>query len=528
MLYSFCKSHRYFCFFLTLCCILLLSLNTALAVEGDYTRVDSIKRIATSTKANSGTDRCYLKATPFEAGTTKGTVGKGNVIYITGKVINKYENAWYITENGYFVYSGDIDIKVKDASFKSTSIQSIAKVTSADYLYVKPYDASEKTSISKGTHVRLVSKVVNSYGNTWYKTNNGKYIYSGCISTPSSYLTINSDKYLVVSTKDASSSDPCNIKKTPFESGSTVRKVAKNSSFVIIAKLKNSSGQTWYKTSDGYFVNSNDVKIPEYVELSCSYNRATSLKKNSGSDACFIKKTPYEAGVTVRKQEKGTSFAISGAVRNKYNNLWYRTNDGYYVYSGDVEVYTSTSSSASKQTAKITKQPTSVTVNDGDKATVTITAKGDGLTYQWYAKEAGANGFKKSSATGTSYRATISSANSGRQVRCVVTDKYGNKVTSDTVTLKARAVAKITKQPTSVTVAAGTKATVKITATGDGLTYQWYAKEAGASSFKKSSATGITYRATITKANSGRQVRCVVTDKYGNKVTSKTVTLTAK
>lgn len=43
----------------------------------------------------------------------------------------------------------------------------------------------------------------------------------------------------------------------------------------------------------------------------------------------------------------------------------------------------------------------------------------------------------------------------------------------------------ITTQPKSVTVAKGATATVSFTASGDGLTYTWYYKNKGATSFTK-------------------------------------------
>jgi hypothetical protein len=117
---------------------------------------------------------------------------------------------------------------------------------------------------------------------------------------------------------------------------------------------------------------------------------------------------------------------------------------------------------------------------------------------------------------------------SGRQIYCVVTDKYGNTVKSKTVTLTiAPAVLTITAQPKDTVVPkAGDTATVPLKATGDGLTYQWYYKNPNMSKFSKSSITKDTYVAEMLDYRSGRQIYCVITDKYGNTVKSETVTLT--
>ena len=88
---------------------------------------------------------------------------------------------------------------------------------------------------------------------------------------------------------------------------------------------------------------------------------------------------------------------------------------------------------------KITTQPTNVTVASGAKAKVTIAATGEGLTYQWYYKDKGSSKFYlTTSFTSNSYSVTMSGSRAGRQVYCVVTDKYGNFVTSNTVTLNMK------------------------------------------------------------------------------------------
>ena len=56
------------------------------------------------------------------------------------------------------------------------------------------------------------------------------------------------------------------------------------------------------------------------------------------------------------------------------------------------------------------------------------------------------------------------------------------------VNANAATAVSITKQPTSVTVANGATAKVSFTATGDGLTYRWYYKDAGAADYSYTSS----------------------------------------
>ena len=177
---------------------------------------------------------------------------------------------------------------------------------------------------------------------------------------------------------------------------------------------------------------------------------------------------------------------------------------------------------------KIIEQPTNATAPNGQRVTTTFTATGDGLKYEWYVKNKGATTWGKSSLTGAAYFVTMKDNVDGRQVYCIVKDQYGNSAKSDVVTLSMIHDLKITKQPANVTVANGSKAQTSITASGDGLTYTWYIKNAGQSTWGKSSATGSSYSVTMKDSINGRQVYCVIKDKYGNSVKSNVVTLKMK
>ena len=87
---------------------------------------------------------------------------------------------------------------------------------------------------------------------------------------------------------------------------------------------------------------------------------------------------------------------------------------------------------------------------------------------------------------------------------------------------------RITKQPSNVTVVGGLSGSVTVTATGDGLTYEWYYKDADSDGFVRASATGSTYTITMTNNADGRLAYCIVRDCYDNWVQSNTVTFTKK
>ena len=179
-----------------------------------------------------------------------------------------------------------------------------------------------------------------------------------------------------------------------------------------------------------------------------------------------------------------------------------------------------------RMAATITTQPKTAYAKLGEKAKITVKAVGDELTYQWYVKDVGDSKYFLSSIDTPTYSMKMKESNHGRRAYCVITDAYGNSVKTKTVYL--RVAASIKTQPKSVTVAEGKTAKVILEAVGDELTYQWYIKNEGASKFSKSSVTKATYSCKMSEKADGRQVYCVVTDKYGKTVKSNTVTLKMK
>jgi len=218
---------------------------------------------------------------------------------------------------------------------------------------------------------------------------------------------------------------------------------------------------------------------------------------------------------------------------NEYTTEMSASRDGRQVYcvvtdANGNSVQTNTVTMSMKEEAaalKITKQPADASAAIGAVVKTTVEAEGEGLTYTWYVKDPSGTKFSKSSVTKNTYSYTMTAAKSGRQVYCVITDAAGNTVQTNTVTLSAAAAIKITKQPADVQAAVGVTAKTTVEAEGDSLTYTWYVKDPGASSYTKSSIAKNTYSFKMTEAKSGRQVYCVITDANGDSVTSDVATL---
>jgi hypothetical protein len=176
-------------------------------------------------------------------------------------------------------------------------------------------------------------------------------------------------------------------------------------------------------------------------------------------------------------------------------------------------------------------------VDVGELAFVTVDAAGpdgtaEGLTYQWYLRANENAAWSKSSIRGDTYSITMIPSKSGRQVRCVVTDAYGKTARSEVFTLtmvipeEYAEGPEIITQPTDASAARNKTVRATVAAEGVELSYQWYFRDDENAAWKKSSLTGDTYSVKMIPSKSGRQVKCVVTDKYGRRVTSEIATLT--
>ena len=178
---------------------------------------------------------------------------------------------------------------------------------------------------------------------------------------------------------------------------------------------------------------------------------------------------------------------------------------------------------------KITKQPSNVTVKKaGNKATVKLTASGDGLTYQWYIKTPGSKKYVKAGSSKPQYSMKVTKAKSGTTVYCKVKDKYGNTKKSNTVTLKIPSPVKITKQIISFVDMFDRRVyrvKMKIDAMGEGLTYQWYLNTGKGFSLQKTYKKSYCILWSWPTQKDSFQVYCIVKDKYGNTVKSKTKTV---
>lgn len=196
----------------------------------------------------------------------------------------------------------------------------------------------------------------------------------------------------------------------------------------------------------------------------------------------------------------------------------------------------------------ITVQPTAVSAETGETAVLTCSAVSGNtglsstLSYRWFVSDT-QNGTFTAFASGPSC-APDTAAPSTRYYRCMVTETAGGLneyVSSSTVSVTVITPTSppvITAQPHSVwdAVGAGTRQ-LSVTATGEGLSYQWYfvGASGNATALTNGTSSGITYSGasssalslTYPNADMTLNYRCAVSN-AGGTVTSNTVTVKVK
>ncbi len=174
-----------------------------------------------------------------------------------------------------------------------------------------------------------------------------------------------------------------------------------------------------------------------------------------------------------------------------------------------------------------TRQPRDITAADGTKAKFSVETVGDGVTYKWQYKTATGTKWNNLSAAKSSTTVTATEKKDGYQYRCIIT-KGDYTFTSEPATLTVEPVI-ITSQPQNTLTPVGKKVTFSVEAEGTDLTYQWQYKAPGATSWKYTTFSGAktdTITVTPKASHDGYQFLCRVTNGAGEKVYSKSATLT--
>ncbi|MBP3387618.1 MAG: InlB B-repeat-containing protein, partial [Clostridia bacterium] len=438
---------------------------------------------------------------------------KGYAYSIKGTVAAKYQTltavgAWVNDSNGRYATGGTETKTAKSYNLSSSKVDAAVKFSELGVgIFTYHIGATLKTHYaSDAKTVSTKSQTVTIYNSAFSIVPFEFSRYDKTISG----LNTDIDAVVGVSIKKAESSTVNSYAATIYENGVAIGSVSAPSS----GWVGEDTPMFWWKASqmgltlkpgtkyqytftinvEGYTLTSQkyDFQTTGSSTYTVTYNAnggtgaPSSQTKKYGVALTLSTTKPTRGGYVFKgwatAQNSSTVAYAPGATFNENKNL-----SLYAVWEEDIKP------------ATITKQPTSVTVAMGETASTTVTATGEGLTYTWYytSNKAGVE-FFVSSVTSATYTTTMDATRDGRKVYCVITDKYGNTVKTNTVTLSMKSGLAITKQPTNVTVANGEKVATTVTATGEGLTYTWYYTSNGnTNQFFVSSVTSATYSTTM-------------------------------
>jgi Ig-like domain CHU_C associated/Peptidase inhibitor I9 len=178
---------------------------------------------------------------------------------------------------------------------------------------------------------------------------------------------------------------------------------------------------------------------------------------------------------------------VSPTATTKY---WVRVNDGTCSYD-------SAAATVNVCIPTITAQPQSVVINNGQSATLSVTATGAPLTYQWYIGDSGVTTSPIAGATGAAYTTPALSAATKYWVRVNGCSAVNSATATVTVCIPPSINGALT---TSTSKAVGNPAYITVNASGTNPTYQWYMGASGDTSRPIGGANAATYNFTLSQS----------------------------
>ena len=220
---------------------------------------------------NSGAN---IWSMPYSSGASKcvRTAKNQTALTVVAKVKNSADNVWYKLSDGNYVFSGNVTEQFKvtynanggsmSSTYQKYLTGSYVKVTTAKptrvgYIFQGWSTAKTASSAKYTAGDRYNTKANTTLYAVWKAC---AHKYEGGVCTVCKYtfplkVTSYSGTFVVTS------SGGTNIWSMPYSTGASkiVRAASYNSSLKVVAHVKNSAGNFWYKLSDGKYVYSGNV-----------------------------------------------------------------------------------------------------------------------------------------------------------------------------------------------------------------------------------------------------------------------------
>jgi len=291
------------------------------------------------------------------------TASYGSVLYLNGKTVNQENHTWYRLSNGYWVYSENVSkhthkytggiCNTSGCAYEwpySVSAYSgtfVVTNTSGAKIWSRPYskNSTHKYTSTNGSVLNVVGKTTNQESHLWYKLDNGYWVFSenvkqrynivynanGGINTPASQNVISGNYLKLTSSKPTrtgyifkgwSTSSGGSVN---YSSGSSYKFTKNTTLYAVWSKCSHSSYTGGYCNACNY----------EY-SYSVSPFYGTFIVTNSNGAKIWSR--PYSKNSTHKyTSTNGTVLNVVGKTTNEENHLWYKLDNGYWVYSENVK-----------------------------------------------------------------------------------------------------------------------------------------------------------------------------------------------
>ena len=278
--------------------------------------------------------------------------------------------------------------------------------------------------------------------------------------------------------------------------------------------------------------------VPGYFtaqrELLGIIRQPVSAKVNEGSVASFsLTAKGYKVTYLWQYKKKGDKVWTDWSTKTTpdITVAYESSRDGMSLRCGITEgentIYSDEVTLTYEDAPVVTEQPVSTTVDVGNMASFSLTAKGSKVTYLWQYKKKGAKDWTDwTTKTKAAITVAYEEDRNGMSLRCRLKDQKGNVVYSDVVTLTYKDGPIVTEQPVSTTVKKDSIASFSLKATGKKLTYLWQYRKKGTqvwTSWNSKNKADITVA--YEDSRDGIRLRCRIMDGDGNITYSDIVTL---
>jgi len=301
---------------------------------------------------------------------------------------------------------------------------------------------------------------------------------AGSVTSNAAILTVSSKPVIITHPQSQTVNEGASVTFSVNASGNglsyqwkkdgTVISGATQASYTIGSVKSNNAGSYTVTVTNSAGSVTSDAAILTVTSKPIIITHPQSQTVNEGASVTF---SVSASGNGLNYQWKKDGTAISGATQASYTIGSVKKNDaGRYTVTVTNSVGSVTSNAAILTvifTPTITTQPQSQTVNEGGSVTFSVNASGNGLSYQWKK-----DGTAISGATQANYTISNVKSNNAGSYTVTVTNSAGS-VTSDAAILTVTSKPIIITQPQSQTVNEGASVTFSVSATGNGLSYQW-------------------------------------------------------